>query len=120
MANVLEASTDYSIIANCRDAAGRLQGVFAAARDITEQAQLQTQRAEERAYNRDLIEASLDGLITVDPLLNITDVNETMCEMSGYLRIHPIGSAFPDYFVDSRRAAEGVRLTLDKGAVTNY
>jgi len=120
MANVLEASTNYSIIANCRDAAGRLQGVFAAARDITEQAQLQTQRAEERAYNRDLIEASLDGLITVDPLLNITDVNETMCEMSGYSRIHPIGSAFPDYFVDSRRAAEGVRLTLDKGAVTNY
>src|SRR5204862_482068 len=43
-----------------------------------------------------------------------------MCEMSGYSRIHPIGSAFPDYFVDSRRAAEGVRLTLDKGAVTNY
>ncbi|PYV40142.1 MAG: hypothetical protein DMG09_07520, partial [Acidobacteria bacterium] len=42
MANVLEASTNYSIIANCRDAAGRLQGVFAAARDITEQAQLQT------------------------------------------------------------------------------
>ncbi len=92
----------------------------ASARDITEQARLQTQLAEERAYNRGLIEASLDGLITLDPLLKIADVNETMCTMSGYSRIRLIGSAFPDYFVDSRRAAEGVRLTLDKGPVTNY
>src|SRR6266516_2282998 len=120
MANVLEASTNYSIIANCRDAAGRLQGVFAAARDITEQAQLQTQLAEERAYNRGLIEASLDGLITVDPALNITDVNETLSRMSGYLRQDLIGSPIPQYFRDPKGAAAGVRLTLDKGPVTNY
>src|SRR5712692_5642200 len=100
--------------------AGNVRGIFASARDITEQARLQTQLAEERAYNRGLIEASLDGLITVDPMLAITDVNETMCRMSGYSREGLIGSQFPAYFADSKRAAEGVRLTLDKGAVTNY
>jgi len=103
-----------------KDPSGSVRGIFASARDITEQARLQTQLAEERAYNRGLIEASLDGLITVDPLLNITDVNETMCRMSGYSRERLIGSPFPPYFADSKRAAEGVRLTLDKGAVTNY
>jgi len=103
-----------------KDPSGDVRGIFASARDITEQSRLQSQLAEERAYNRGLIEASLDGLITVDPMLVITDVNETMCRMSGYSREKLVGSAFPDYFIDSKRAAEGVRLTLDKGAVTNY
>ncbi len=103
-----------------RDPSGEVRGIFASARDITEQAGLQAQLAEERAYNRGLIEASLDGLITVDPMLNITDVNETMCRMSGYSREALIGAPFPQYFTDPRQAAEGVRLTLDQGAVTNY
>ena len=63
---------------------GSVQGVFASARDITVQAGLQTQLAEEQAYNRGLIEASLDGLVTVDRSADINDVNETMCRMSGY------------------------------------
>jgi PAS domain S-box-containing protein len=113
----LQVSFNGSIF---EDPSGSVRGIFASARDITEQARLQSQLAEERAYNRGLIEASLDGLITVDPVLNITDVNETMCRMSGYPREKLIGMPFPAYFVDSKRAAEGVRLTLDKGAVTNY
>jgi len=103
-----------------KDPSGEVRGIFASARDITEQARLQSQLADERAYNRGLIEASLDGLVTVDPMLIVTDVNETMCRMSGYSREALIGTAFPAYFTDPKRAAEGVRLTLDKGAVTNY
>ena len=103
-----------------KDPAGQIRGIFASARDITEQARLQSQLSEERAYNRGLIEASLDGLITVDPLINITDVNATMCRMSGYTREELIGTPFQGYFTDPKRAAEGVRLTLDQGAVTSY
>ncbi|MEW6156007.1 MAG: PAS domain S-box protein [Verrucomicrobiota bacterium] len=103
-----------------KDPSGKVRGIFASARDITEQARLQTQLADERAYNRGLIEASLDGLITVDPAITITDVNETMCRMTGYTRDQLIGSPFSRFFTDSKRAVEGVRLTLDKGAVTNY
>ncbi len=103
-----------------RDPAEAVRGIFASARDITEQSELQTQLAEERGYNRGLIEASLDGLITVDPMLAITDVNETMCRLTGFSRQELIGSSFQQYFTNPKRAAEGVRLTLDKGAVTNY
>ncbi len=103
-----------------RDPAGNVRGIFASARDITDQAGLQDQLAKERAYNRGLIEASVDGLLVVDPLLVITDVNEQMCRMTGYGREELIGTSFPEYFTDTKRAAEGVRLTLDKGAVTNY
>jgi PAS domain S-box-containing protein len=113
----LQVSFNASVF---RDPSGKVRGIFASARDITDQARLQTQLAEERAYNRGLIEASLDGLITVDPMLTITDVNETMCRMSGYTRADLIGSPFQQYFTDPKRAAEGVRLTLDKGAATNY
>jgi PAS domain S-box-containing protein len=103
-----------------KEQSGAVRGIFASARDITEQFQLQSQLVEERGYNRGLIEASLDGLITVDPMLTITDVNETMCRMSGYWREDLVGSPFPKFFKEPKRAAEGVRLTLENGAATNY
>jgi PAS domain S-box-containing protein len=103
-----------------RSGEGEVQGIFASARDITEQANLQSQLAAEQAYNRGLIEASLEGLVTVDPSLVISDVNETMCRMTGYTRDELMGSNFPEHFADASLAAAGVRLTLDKGLVTNY
>src|SRR5690349_9457568 len=103
-----------------KDQAGAVRGIFASARDITEQARLQGQLAEERAYNRGLIEASVDGLVTVDESMTITDVNETMCRMAGRQRNQLIGSPFGAYFTERERAEEGVRLTFREGAVTNY
>jgi PAS domain S-box-containing protein len=95
-------------------------GIFVSARDLTDEVRLQTQLRDERAYNRGLIEASLEGLVTVDLMLNITDVNDMMCCMVGYARSDLIGSPFPRYFTDQRRAADGVRLTLSHGTATNY
>src|SRR5581483_10778495 len=103
-----------------KDQSGAVRGIFASARDITEQSHLQGQLAEERAYNRGLIEASVDGLITVDQSMTITDVNDTMCRMVGRLRAQLIGSPFSDYFTEPERAEEGVRLTFNQGSVTNY
>jgi PAS domain S-box-containing protein len=103
-----------------KDPSGKVRGIFASARDITEPARLQAQLAQERAYNRGLIEASVDGLVTVDEAMTITDVNDTMCRMAGRPRNQLIGSSFPTYFSERTRAEEGVRLTFSKGAVTNY
>jgi len=113
----LQVSLNASVF---HDAGGAVRGIFASARDITEQAHLSRQLADERAYNRGLIEASLDGLITVDNMLVITDVNDTMCTMLGYPRSELIGSEFPTYFTDPRRASDGVRRTLGDGSLTNY
>jgi PAS domain S-box-containing protein len=113
----LQVSVNASIF---RDHVGNVRGIFASARDITDQSVLQAQLLSERAYNRGLIEASFDGLVMVDPMLTITDVNQKMCQMSGYERTELIGSTFQDYFTDVKRAAAGVRDTLDQGALTNY
>src|SRR3984893_11101706 len=101
-----------------KDSAGKVGAIQASARDITEQARLQEQLAHERTYNRGLIESSRDGLITVDPMLTITDVNEQMCRMTGYSRDELVGSGFQTYFTDRKRASAGVRLALDQGEVT--
>ena len=102
------------------EAGGRLQGVFAAARDITEQKKLEQQLRESEAYNRGLIEASVDGLITVDPAGTISDVNDRMCQMSGYTRNELIGTPFADYFTDPMQARNGVQHTFEAGFVTEY
>jgi PAS domain S-box-containing protein len=102
------------------DRDGKLQGVFAGARDITDQKKLELQLRDSQAYKRGLIEASIDGLITVDPEGIISDVNDRMCQMSGYTRAELIGTPFADYFTDARRAMAGVRETFEKGVVTEY
>ncbi|MCI4356084.1 MAG: PAS domain S-box protein [Thermoplasmata archaeon] len=103
-----------------RDANGALNGIFGAARDVTEQKKLEGEIRESQNYNRSLIEASADALVTVDPSLTISDVNEQMVHVTGYTRLELIGSQFPDYFTDPARAATGVRETLEAGVVTNY
>src|SRR5207245_4931530 len=65
---------------------GKLGGVFAAARDITDQKRLEQQLREQQGYNRGLIESSVDAMLTVDPDRMITDVNEQMVKLSGYSR----------------------------------
>ncbi len=103
-----------------RSGDGRLKGVFAAARDITEQKQLESDLRQAQRYTRGLIEASVDALLTVDPQLMITDVNAETQRITGHTREELVGSPFPDYFTDPKRASEGVRKTLAEGVVTDY
>jgi len=93
---------------------------YAVAYDVTEQRELDRGLREVQAYNRGLLESSIDGLVTVDRNLVITDVNEAMCAMAGKPREQIIGSFFPDYFSDSHRAEDGVRQTFEQGSVTDY
>jgi PAS domain-containing protein len=59
-----------------KDTAGSVRGIFAVARDVTEQRRLEQQLREQQNYSRGLIEASVDALVTVDPQGRITDVND--------------------------------------------
>src|SRR5260370_36660200 len=50
-----------------KTAQGEVRGIFAVARDVTEQRGLEEQLREQQNYTRSLIEAPLDALATVDP-----------------------------------------------------
>ncbi|PYT16820.1 MAG: hypothetical protein DMG59_09310 [Acidobacteria bacterium] len=103
-----------------RSADGRIQGIFASARDISEQARLQTQVVEQQAYNRSLIEASADALFAIAPDGSILDVNEEATRLTGYSRKHLVNSKFGPYFTESERAARGVQQTLAERRVIGY
>src|SRR6185369_13762728 len=103
-----------------RDTDGKLKGIFAAARDITEQQRLEEELRQAQNYTRGLIESSVDPMITVDADLTITDVNEQMVRLTEIEKSKLIGSRFDLYFTEPARAASGVRETLRASFVTNY
>ena len=80
--------------------------MFAAARDITEQKKLEQQLREQQTYLRGLIESSVDGLVTVDESVTITDVNDAMCQMTGYSRAELIGTPFAGLLHRARARAD--------------
>jgi PAS domain S-box-containing protein len=96
-----------------RDAAGKVLGVFAAARDLTAQKQA-------GQYARSLIEASLDPLVTISGEGKITDVNEGSIKVTGVPREKLVGTDFSDYFTEPDKAREGYQQVFSKGYVTDY
>ena len=72
------------------------------------------------AYNRSLLEASLDPLITIDADGRITDVNAAMETITGYLREELIGTDFSSYFTEPERARAGYRRVFRESAVHDY
>ncbi len=71
-------------------------------------------------YNRSLIEASLDPLVTIGPDGKITDVNSATEKATGCSRAGLIGTDFSDYFTDPVRAREGYQQVFREGSVRDY
>lgn len=106
--------TDVSFNASVyKDAVGKVRGIFAAARDVTE-----TKKASQ--YARSLIEASLDPLVTISPEGKVTDTNEATIKVTGVSREKLIGSDFFDYFTEPNKAREGYKEVFKNGFVTDY
>ena len=72
------------------------------------------------AYNRSLIEASLDPLVTIAPDGKITDANNTTEKVTGRSRQQLIGTDFSDYFTDSGKARAGYEQVFREGLVQDY
>ncbi|MGE5133273.1 MAG: PAS domain S-box protein [Gemmatimonadota bacterium] len=94
--------------------------MFLLIRDVTERIAARERTARETAYNRGLIEASVDGLATVDFRGYISDVNARMCELMGQAREDLVGSSFTSCFTDPGDAAEVMNRALVDGKATNY
>ncbi len=71
-------------------------------------------------YNRSLIEASVDPLVTIDPKGKITDVNNSTEIVTGFSREKLIGTDFSDYFTEPNKAREGYQQVFQKGMVRDY
>ncbi len=72
------------------------------------------------AYNRSLIEASLDPLVTIGADGKITDVNQSTETFTGFTRKELIGTEFSSYFTEPKKAKEGYQRAFNKGSVLDY
>ena len=74
----------------------------------------------ESSYARNLIEASLDPLVTISVNGKITDVNSATELVTGYSREQLIGQDFSHYFTEPQKAEQGYREVFTKGYVKDY
>jgi len=72
------------------------------------------------AYNRSLLEASLDPLVAIGPNGTITDVNGATEAVTGCARATLIGTDFSDYFTDPEKARAGYQQVYREGFVRDY
>ncbi len=98
----------------------KLQGVFAAARDVTERKMAEELQRASSAYARSLIEASLDPLVTISAQGKITDVNEASVQATGVAREQLIGTDFSDYFTEPNEARAVYQKVFSDGLVRDY
>lgn len=71
-------------------------------------------------YSRNLIEASLDPLVTINPEGKITDVNEATELATGVPRSQLVGSDFSEFFTESHEAKTAYRQALSDGFIKDY
>lgn len=92
---------------------------------MTLRAREQRDRSEQKLresalYARNLLEASLDPLVTISKEGKITDVNEATEKATGISRERLISSDFSDYFTEPQKARDGYQLVFEKGFVRDF
>ena len=103
-----------------RDDEGAPQLIVGAVRDITAQRQAEADVRAAAAYNRSLLEASLDPLVTIGEDGKITDVNTAAEHATGHGRNELVGTEFSSYFTEPDRAKASYEQVFRDGAVRDY
>ncbi len=110
-----------------RDAAGNILKWFGTCTDIHDlkQAEEALRNVNEElrqasAYNRSLIEGSLDPLVTIGPDGRITDVNKATEGITGLSRQGLIGTDFSDYFTDPEKERAVYQHVFKEGWTQDY
>jgi PAS domain S-box-containing protein len=88
--------------------------------DITQRKKAEQALRETSLYTRNLIEASLDPLMTISADGKIMDVNSATEVSTGVPRDELVGTDFSDYFTDPEKAREGYQEAFREGFVRDY
>ncbi len=88
--------------------------------DITERKRAEEALRAASLYTRNLIEASIDPLVTISPDGKVMDVNKATEVITGLSREQLIDTDFSNYFTESAKAKEGYREVFKEGVVRDY
>ena len=117
-----DGSHFFVLVSACeiRDDHGKLLYNLATHIDLTERRESEDNVRNASLYARNLIEASLDPLVTISKEGKITDVNFATEQITGIKRKKLIGTDFADYFTKPDNARKGYKTVFSKGVVKNY
>jgi PAS domain S-box-containing protein len=102
------------------DRNGKFAGSLGMFTDISERKQAEEALRLSTKYNRSLIEANLDPLVTIGRDGKITDVNSATEKVTGYSSSDLIGTDFSDYFTEPEKASAGYQQVFTDGKVRDY
>jgi PAS domain S-box-containing protein len=102
------------------DECGKFAGSLGMFTDITERKKMEEALRLSNIYNRSLIEASLDPLVTIGRDGKITDVNGSTEQITGYSGNDLIGTDFSDYFTEPEKASTGYKQVFIDDEVRDY
>jgi PAS domain S-box-containing protein len=103
-----------------RDRRGNLLYNLATHIDLTERKKAEEKVRAASFYARNLIEASLDPLVTINVDGKITDVNHAAEKITGIKRKKLIGSDFTEYLAEPEKTKEEYQQFFLTGEVKNY
>jgi PAS domain S-box-containing protein len=123
IAVVRRDGTRFSVLVGAReirDSKGNLRYYQAVHIDITDRKLTEESLQAANAYNRNLIEVSLDPLVTIGKDGKITDVNTATEAVTGFVRSELIGTDFLSYFTEPERARAGYEQVFQSGFVRDF
>ncbi len=103
-----------------KEADGRVSGLIFTLINVTARKRAEDELRQSLAYNRSLIEASLDPLVTIGPNGQITDANAAAEMATGHLRDELIGTDFSEYFTEPAKARAVYQQVFREGKVMDY
>jgi PAS domain S-box-containing protein len=103
-----------------RDDAGAPGRMLGICQDITDRKRIEVEIRASAAYNRSLIDASLNPMFTVGRNGAISDVNAATERATGYGRAELLGTGFRDYFTEPDLAQAGCELAFAEGSARDY
>lgn len=103
-----------------RDTIGKITGVLATARDISKIKVTEEAIRKLNVYNRSLIEANIDPMISIGPDGYITDVNSASEFITGLSRFELIGSDFSSFFTHPEKARRGYQIAFENMKIRDF
>ena len=102
------------------DAQGQPQWIDAVILDISAEKAKEVKLHAASIYARNLLEVSLDPLVTISVEGKITDVNAAVEKITGRTREQLIGSDFSEYFTEPVKARAGYLQAFSVGQVVDF
>lgn len=111
----------HAVVTTLKDPFGKIMGFVEIARDITEKLALEKELKETKDFLENIVQSSVDAIVTTDPKGRITFCNRAMEGMLGLPREKILGESIFQFYTEGLPEARKIMAILrEKGRLQNY